>query len=211
VAHRLHSSARMNKLLVTAALVTLPALASAQPLGVTETQQKAPEKTNSINVSPLGALLGNYSLTYEHLFNGTHGVILEGNASFASNSDSSSYQMGGGVGYRWHWRGRQNSGFLGVMVAQSFGNGEVTTSSGGQDMTYEMGVRSTTITGNIGKRWMIGDSFNITLRLGLGWGHHVASAKVNDQQAKDAEEKLNDLLAYFPIGFDGELSVGYVF
>ncbi len=201
----------MNKLLVTAALVTLPALASAQPLGVTQTETTAPAKTNSINVSPLGALLGNYSLTYEHLFNGTHGLIVEGNAAFDSNSDSSSYQMGGGVGYRWHWRGRQNSGFLGVMVAQSFGNGEVTTTSGTQKMTYDMGVRSTTITGNIGKRWMIGDSFNITLRLGLGWGHHVATAKVDNQEAKDAEKSLNDLLAFFPIGFDGELSVGYVF
>lgn len=201
----------MKKLLVSAALVTLPALASAQPLGVAQSQVKAPEKSNSVNVSPLGALLGNYSLTFEHLFNGTHGVIVEGNASYDSSSDASSYQMGGGVGYRWHWRGRQNSGFLGVMVAQSFGNGEVTTTSGGQEMTYEMGVRSTTITGNIGKRWMIGDAFNITFRLGLGWGHHVASAKVNDQAAKDAETKLNDLLAYFPIGFDGELSVGYNF
>lgn len=201
----------MNKLLVTAALVTIPALASAQPLGVTQTAPKAPEKTNSINVSPLGALLGNYSLTYEHLFNGSHGLIVEGNAAFDSNSDSSSYQMGGGVGYRWHWRGRQNSGFLGVMVAQSFGNGEVTTTSGTQKMTYDMGVRSTTITGNIGKRWMIGDSFNITLRLGLGWGHHVATAKADNQEAKDAEKTLNDLLAFFPIGLDGELSVGYVF
>jgi Protein of unknown function (DUF3575) len=204
----------MKTILVTAALVTLPALASAQPsttLGVTQTEAKAPERTNSINVSPLGALLGNYAVTYEHLFNGSHGLIVEGNAAFDSNSDSSSHQLGGGVGYRWHWRGRQNSGFLGVMVAQSFGSGEVTTTSGGQDMTYEMGVRSTTITGNIGKRWMIGDAFNITLRLGLGWGHHTVTAKVNDQEAKDAETKLNDLLAYFPIGFDGELSVGYTF
>lgn len=201
----------MNKLIVAAALASFPALVSAQPLGVAETQVKAPEKTNSINVSPLGALVGNYSLTFEHLFNGTHGVIVEGNTSFDSGSDASSYQVGGGVGYRWHWRGRQNSGFLGVMVAQSFGSGEVTTTSNGQQMTYEMGVRSTTVTGNIGKRWMIGDAFNVTLRLGLGWGHHVATAKVNDQAAKDAEEKLNDLLAFLPIGFDGELSVGYVF
>lgn len=201
----------MNKLLVAAALVTVPALASAQPLGVTETQAKAPEKTNSINVSPAGALIGYYSLTYEHLFNGSHGVIVEGNAGFDSGTDASSYRVGGGVGYRWHWRGRQNSGFLGVMVAQAFGSGHVETTSGSQTMTYQMGIRSTMITANVGKRWMIGDRFNITFRAGLGWGHHVASTSESDPQAKDAVKKMNDLLAWIPVGIDSELSVGYLF
>ena len=52
---------------------------------------------------------------------------------------------------------------------------------------------------------------NITLRFGLGWGHYAATAKVDNSEAKDAEKKLNDVLALLPIGFDGELSVGYVF
>lgn len=202
----------MKNLLVTLAIALAPTVAAAQPgtvIAAEATTKAAP--TNSINISPLGVLVGNYALTYEHLWNGTHGLIVEGIGSLASNRDSSSYQGGAGVGYRWHWRGRQNSGFLGVMVAQSIGGGEVKVTENGQTMTYGMNVRSTTVTGNIGKRWMIGDAFNITLRFGLGWGHHVAEAKVNDPRAKDAEKALNDLLAFIPIGFDGELSVGYTF
>ncbi len=194
------------------AVLTAPTIAAAQP-APSVVAQVSPEAapTNSINISPLGVLVGNYALTYEHLWNGTHGLIVEGIGSLASNSDSSSYQAGAGVGYRWHWRGKQNSGFLGVMVAQSIGGGEVKVTENGQTMSYAMNVRSTTVTGNVGKRWMIGDAFNITLRFGLGWGHHVAEAKVNDQEAKDAEKTLNELLAFIPIGFDGELSVGYTF
>lgn len=172
--------------------------------------EKPRDPVNSINVSPLGALVGNYAVTYERLFAGSHGLIVEGIGSYSSNDDGDSTQFGGGLGYRWHWRGRQNSGFLGIMVAQSFGTGDVTIESGGVKMSHAMSVRSTTITGNIGKRWMFGP-VNLTVGLGLGWGNHVAKAKDDSQEAKDAEELMNDILAFLPIGVDGELNVGYTF
>jgi hypothetical protein len=191
-------------------LVASSAIAIAQPAQppaetTLDLDQKS-EPVNSINVSPLGVLVGNYALTYERLFGGYHGLIVEGIASHSSNDDGTTLQFGGGVGYRFHWRGRQNSGFLGVMFAQGFGNGEVTIG----DMTHPMSVRSTTVTANVGKRWMIGPA-NITFRLGLGWGNHVAEAKEDSTDAKEAEEVANGLLAFLPIGFDGELSVGYTF
>jgi hypothetical protein len=195
------------KLAIVALSVALaPSLAAAESLSV----EKQAEPANSINISPLGALVGNYALTYEHLFGGTHGLIVEGIGTRSSGGEGSSLQFGGGVGYRWHWRGRQNSGFLGVMVAQGFGSGEVTTTQGGTSMTHELSVRSTMITGNIGKRWMLGPA-NVTFRVGLGWGHHVATAKSDTPEAKNAEKLMNDILSFLPIGLDGELSVGYAF
>jgi len=184
-----------------AAIVLAPALAAAQPA-----PEKPAESANSINISPLGVLFGDYAVTYEHLFEGQHGLIVEGTALRSANDDASQRQFGGAVGYRWHWRARQNSGFLGVMVAQGLGNGEVEVNG----MTHDMTVRSTTVTGNIGKRWMIGPA-NITLRFGVGYGHYTADAKDNTADAKMAEKLMNDLLAFLPIGFDGELSVGFVF
>ncbi len=179
-----------------------------EPLAV---EAKA-EPTNSINVSPLGLVAGNIALTYEHLFGGMHGVIVEGVMNRSSNDDGDQMQFGGSVGYRWHWRGRQNSGFLGVTFTQTVGSGSVTeTSSTGAEMTHDMSVRSTMLTANIGKRWMLTDAINITARLGLGWGHHVATAKENTPDAKEAEELMNDILAFLPIGAEGELSVGYAF
>jgi hypothetical protein len=173
--------------------------------------EKQAEPKNSINVSPLGVVAGNYALTYERLFAGSHGLIVEGNGGFGGDDTSSYSQFGGGIGYRWHWRGRQNSGFLGIMVASSFGTGETTTEdSSGARMTHELTVRSTTITGNIGKRWMFGP-VNATIRLGLGYGDYSAKVKSDAPGAQEAEDALNSLLSFIPIGFDGEVSVGYTF
>ena len=179
--------------------------AVAPPPSVTSSSEKE-DPANSINVSPLGVVFGNYALTYERLFAGHHGVIVEGIFSRSTGDEGDSMQYGGAIGYRWHWRGRQNSGFLGVTFAQSIGTGEVTTNG----MSYDMSVRSTMITANIGKRWLFGP-INVTTRFGLGWGHHVASADSDTQEAKDAEELMNDILSFLPIGVEGELSVGYTF
>ena len=187
-----------------------PATAPAAEPAVMQTAP-APEKDDSINVSPFGLLFGNLYVTYER-FNKGHGLIVDVGFGRTSNDSGDESHGALGVGYRWHWRGRQNSGFLGVMLHQTYGHGEMTYNPGAADeMSYDMTVRSTMLTGNIGKRWMLGDSLNITLRLGLGLGHHVASAEEDTQEAREAEEDMNALLSLLPIGFDGELSLGYNF
>jgi hypothetical protein len=194
------------KLITVAVVVSaaVPSIAFAdEPLKL---EAKA-EKQNTLNLSPLGVVVGDYALTYEHLFGGHHGLIVEGIGSRSANDDGSSLQFGGGVGYRWHWRGRQNSGFLGLMVAQRFGTGSVTENA----VTHDMSVRSTTVTANIGKRWALTPAVNVTFRIGAGYGKHVATAKEDTMEAKQAEELMNDILSFLPVGFDGELSVGYAF
>jgi hypothetical protein len=202
------------KIILAALVASVPSIAFAQapaapaaPLVV----EKQAEKENSINLSPLGLVAGNIALTYERLFGGTHGIIVEGVMNRASGDDGDSMQFGGSVGYRWHWRGQQNSGFLGVTFTQTVGSGSVTRSVNGAEMTHDMSVRSTMLTANIGKRWMLTDAVNITARLGLGWGNHVANAKDDSAEAQESEEFMNDLLSLLPIGAEGELSVGYVF
>lgn len=201
------------KIIIAALVASVPTIAFAQAPAAPEplVVEKTAEPANSINVSPLGLVAGNVALTYEHLFGGTHGLIVEGVWSRSSDDNGDSMQFGGSVGYRWHWRGRQNSGFLGATFTQTVGSGSVTENLNGAEMTHDMSVRSTMITGNIGKRWMLTDAINITARLGLGWGSHVATAKEDTQEAKDAEELMNDILAFLPIGFEGELSLGYAF
>ena len=70
--------------LVITTLIPSIALAD-EPLTV---EAKA-EKINTINVSPLGVLVGDYALTYEHLFGGHHGLIAEGIGSRAANDTGS--------------------------------------------------------------------------------------------------------------------------
>jgi hypothetical protein len=210
------------KSLILASLF-VPALAIAQPSAeptyavIAPAPMPAPaqpkaEKADSINFSPLGLLFGAYSLGYEHLWNGEHGLILEGTFAHQTGTDTSSSSVGGAVGYRWHWRGQQNSGFLGITAAQGFGSADAAIFDSDNKMQkFKLDVAATSLTANIGKRWMLGDAFNITLRFGLGWAHYAVHAQTTDMDAKAAEKKVNDLLALFPVGIDGELSVGYVF
>ena len=193
----------MKRTMLALALLAVPTVAAADD---TKLSVEKKEATNSLNVSALGVFAGNYALTYEHLFNGHHGVLVEGIVTRNSGDEGSSLQYGGAAGYRWHWSGKQASGFLGIMVAQGFGTGEVTVNG----MTHDMSVKSTTVTGNIGKRWAWGP-VNATLRVGLGYGNYSAKAKDSSMDAKNAEEVMNTILAFLPIGFDGELSIGFNF
>lgn len=190
--------------------------AYAPPPVVVETR---PPKENSINASPIGVLLGSYSLNYEHLFNGTHGLMAEGNVGISSGTSSSgtetssskSTTYGGGVGYRWHWSGRQQSGFLGIMGGYSAGSGSSTITTGGTAQTFDLTITAPWLVGNIGKRWQWDSGVNFTFRVGAGWAKYSVSTSSADPQAKDAVKFLQDVLTRFPIALDGELSVGYTF
>jgi hypothetical protein len=92
------------------------------------------------------------------------------------------------------------------------GSGTVTESDGStMPMKYPVDLSSTSITANIGKRWMVSDAINITLRFGLGWAHYGASSNDSSANAQNAVALTNALLQLFPIGIDGELSIGYTF
>lgn len=195
------------KLLIASLLVLSPAIAAAQPAPAITATAARPEKDDTLNISPLGLVFGDLALTYEHLFPGGHGLVAEAGFGFSNGDDTSESHGAAGVGYRWHWRGRQNSGFLGVMVHQAFGSGEVST----DEMTYGATLKMTSVTGNIGKRWTLGDAWNITLRLGAGWGHYSVEIDDPSADAQDAEDILNAALAFLPVAVDGELSVGYAF
>jgi hypothetical protein len=178
-----------------------------------------PPRENSINGSPLGILVGNYSLNYERLVNGTHGFLIEGVLSHVTGTATSGTEMfsnksttyGGGAGYRWHWSGQQNSGFLGLMAGYTVGTGSSTLTSGGTVSSFDMTVKAPWVVANIGKRWQWDSGINITFRIGGGWARYTVSTTSTDPQAQDAVNSLNDLLKFFPIAIDGELSLGYSF
>ena len=108
-----------------------------------------PQGENSINLNPIGALFGSYSLNYERLVNGSHGFIGELSYSSTSDDQSSSSSLGGAFGYRWHWSQSQNSGFLGAMVGYSRGSAETKVN----DNSFDLAVSAPSFTLNIGRRW----------------------------------------------------------
>ena len=78
-------------------------------------------------------------------------------------------------------------------------------------MTYDLSVRTLALTGDVGKRWQFDNGFNITARIGLGYANRTASTSSSDPDAKKAAETVEDVLAFLPVAFDGELSLGYSF
>jgi hypothetical protein len=179
----------------------------------------APPKENSINGNPMGALFGNYSLNYERLFSGTHGLMVEGTLSFSSGTSTSGTEAsaskstlyGGAVGYRWHWSGQQQSGFLGLMAGYTVGSGSSTITSGGMSSNFDLTIKAPWVVGNIGKRWVWDSGINVTFRIGAGWAKYSVSSSSTDPQAQDAVKFLQDVLTLIPIALDGELSLGYTF
>jgi hypothetical protein len=200
--------------LLAAGTATAQPAAAPVPPATVYAQQPAPEKANSINVDALSLLFTSLAVTYEHLWSGEHGLILE--AGFGRNTSDNAESSHGllAVGYRWHWSKRQNSGFLGVTYQQRYGSGYVETSVDDEPVErHDMTIHSEMLTANIGKRWTLGaeENWNITLRFGLGWGNHTASANEDTMDAKEAEEEMNEILELVPIGWEGELSLGYNF
>lgn len=194
-------------ILAVVAVLSVTTTASADDASVVEVNK---ERTNSINASPLGVLIGAYNVNYEKLF-GSHGFLIEGSYARASNDDSSSADGGLNVGYRWHWRGKQNSGFLGITAGYSLGTGEATVGDGMSQDSFDVDYRVFAVTGNIGKRWAWDNGLNVTFRVGAGYGNWDVSTDSTDPDAQEATELVDDLLTLLPVALDGELSLGYTF
>ena len=193
--------------LATLATATLAACALIQ-LDAAPAAADEIARPNSINVSPLGIIgTGYYAANYERLLPGGHGVLGELGYGRSSDETTSSTSFAALAGYRWHWRGRQNSGFLGVSLGYAGGTAEWKDPDSDIDLT----LSQLSVTANIGKRWAWDSGLNITIRIGGGYGKWNASTTSADPDAQEAVEDLEDALEFIPIALDGELSVGYTF
>ena len=162
---------------------------------------------NSVNVSPLGLLFGSYALNFEHLHNGYHGLLVEGQLSTSSNETTKSVSAGGGIGYRYHWSGTQDSGFLGAMVGYQNGSADATVNG----QSFDMSVSAASLTANIGRRWAWDSGLNVTLRFGFGRAIYDISSTSTDPDVQEAIDVVDKLLNALPVTLDGELSIGWIF
>ena len=195
-------------LIFASSLIAVPALAQDGPI---ITKQAPTEKQNSINVSPIGLVFGSYSLNYERLVNRHHGFIVEGDYARLSDDESEQATFGGNIGYRYHWSGGQDSGFVGLNVGYAQGTGEASTTTNDVTKTFDVDSTVTRVTANVGRRWAWNSGFNITLRVGAGYGDYTITTQSADPEALDAAKNIDDLLTVFPVAIDGELSVGWAF
>ena len=186
------------------------ALYSGQALAQDEAKQPAmdgPPGVNSVNINPLGALFGSYSVNYERLFDRQHGLLVEGVFSSTSNDDSEASAGGLLLGYRWHWSKSQDSGFLGANTSYQAGSGEGTVNG----EKFEVSVTQLDFTLNVGRRWAWDGGFNVTFRFGVGRAVRTFDTTSNDPDAQRAVQLVEDAYEILPVSLDGELSIGWVF
>ncbi len=182
-----------------------PAAGGPRPADVT-VRAPAP-RLNSVNGHPWGILIGAYSVNYERLLGPTHGVMVEGEYVRFGGDEDYVTSYGGNVGYRWHWSGGQDSGFLGANLGYRHGGAGV--SGGGE--AHSLSVDTVYVVMNVGRRFAWRSGFNITLRIGGGRAWHSVTAESDNPDAEEAEETIEKILNFIPVALDGELSVGYAF
>lgn len=76
---------------------------------------------------------------------------------------------------------------------------------------FDVDTTVSSITANVGRRWAWDSGLNITFRIGAGKGNYDVTTESDDPDAQEAVKAVDDLLAFLPVAFDGELSLGYVF
>ncbi|OIP39052.1 MAG: hypothetical protein AUK47_10755 [Deltaproteobacteria bacterium CG2_30_63_29] len=169
------------------------------------------EKANSININAFSIAFGTYGGNYERLFANSHGLMVEGYFSSSSDGDTSATGGGGALGYRWHWSGKQNSGFLGAVAGFGMGSGDAVVDVNGARSTFTVNTTTIYAAANIGYRWAWDFGLNITLRGGGGYANYGVSTDSEDANAEKAVELVDDLLSWIPVYIDGELSIGFNF
>ena len=208
---------RFSRVLLLAALITTVSMATvsnpagAQPAPAEPVMAGPLYAPNSVNVSPLGLAFGSYSVNFERLVTPHHGLLVEGQFSTSSDDNNKSTSGGAALGWRLHFNGTQRSWFVGVMGAYNVGSAEATVTDNAGTRAIDVSTTALSVTANFGKRWVFGPGINITFRFGLGWGRYNVTTESTDPSAKEAVEAVDALLAFFPIGIDGELSIGFCF
>ncbi|NLD98839.1 MAG: hypothetical protein GX640_03110 [Fibrobacter sp.] len=159
---------------------------------------------NSININPFTLYDRNINVNFEHLFEDRHGFMVEG----------SYYFKGGftvGAQYRYHYFRRHNqsglnSRFMGPFLKYERYHGDLSQSTHGIDSYWKYDVSDIRLGVNWGRRWFIGNVFNIVFRFGYGYPVMYQSIWYPHNQPSWA-----DGLVKFVKGFDGEISVGFAF
>lgn len=173
-----------------------------------DAEDTGPSGMHSVNLSPLGLVLGAVALNYELLLDKQHGLLIEGQYRQSSGDDGEEASLMGGVlGYRWHWGKSQDSGFVGLNFGYQTGEGF----SKINDVSYKQNLTETSLTLNGGARYAWKNGFNITWRLGGGYASREVTAAEPGEDAESAAELVDAIFDFIPIAVDAELSVGWVF
>ena len=163
----INNKKRFSIILLALLLLSFSASIYAQDKDSTNSFSK--DFSNSINMCPVALAFNFYSMNFEHLFDGTHGLV----ARFDYESISDTYSdnpielsgYGFILNYRYHFSGQMESIFLGSYARYRIydGNGK----AGATD--FDMSITESSFGLNLGKRWVWNSGFNVLFSMGYGF------------------------------------------
>ena len=140
-------------------------------VGIVQAEEKseAPEisrKMHTLQVNPLGPLLGSYAIDYELLLGQKHGVSLD--LLYATGKDLGGNKLDGHgftLSYRRHLQGRMESNFVGLFFRRSELDGDLK----GDDERFSYHYRSLAIGPLYGERHIWKNGMCWTWKIGYGY------------------------------------------
>jgi hypothetical protein len=197
---------RRSHLLLQSTLITFFLLVL--PLGAQEGPQ------NAVHANPWGIMrelapdvnlpISSYGAGYERKILNNHALM--GELVYIGLEEA--FSLGAGVHYRYHLSPRLDSFYFGPFLRYSYNQGETEPESGpGPAADQEFTAHGVVLGGSVGQRWIVGPGIILGARLGMGYTVLLINSSRNDPAL---DQRVLDLLR-FPLGIDGELSVGWAF
>lgn len=165
---------------------------------------------NSINMCPVAVAFGFYSVNYEHLFLGKHGIVArvdyEAIPGTYTKANIESSGLSFTLNYRYHLSEKMESMFIGVYSRYRVFEGEGNINS----KQFDFDLTDITLGINAGKRWVWSSGFNITFALGYGYSWRERNVSSSDSDVKKSIDDFEDDYDFID-PFYGEFSIGYAF
>lgn len=165
---------------------------------------------NSINMCPVAVAFGFYSVNYEHLFLGNHGIVArvdyEAIPGTYTKAKIESSGLSFTLNYRYHLSEKMESMFIGVYSRYRLFEGEGNINS----KKFDFDLPDITLGINAGKRWVWSSGFNITFALGYGYSWRERNVSSSDSDVKTSIDDFEDEYDFID-PFYGEFSIGYAF
>jgi len=168
------------------------------------------ELRHTINMCPLGTVLGIFSVNYEYLIKPHHGLVFRADYEAIPKTYGSAGIDANGfafvLNYRYHAQGKMESCFVGTFARfrQYQGKGKL------ENQDFDFTIPDITLGLNVGRRWVWSSGFNIAFN--LGYGYMIDRRKVDNgtEAIYNAIDEFQDGYDFIS-GFLGELSIGYSF
>ncbi len=165
---------------------------------------------HSIQLNPIGLILGSCAGNYEVLLGRRHGIVIEGTYVFPSLSKNKGY--GAALLYRFHLKPEMNSKFLGAFLRKDRVASSIVVGERIKE-TYDYSVSSLCFGADYGwRKQLFKTKLNYAFRIGLGIPVTTFQWKNGRPESLGGMQTATfEKIMKYSLALDSELTVGFSF